>query len=96
MSLPVLLVVAVVTVGSRIAAMALLPPPRGRASEVVERLPAPLFAALAALSLSGPGMGDPAMLAAVACALVAARRPSLLLVLAAGMSGYLVVRALGG
>lgn len=90
------LAVTAITVGSRVAALALLPPPRGRAAELAARLPAPLFAALAALSLTGSeaGPADPAMLAAVACALVAARRSSLLLTLAAGMGGFFVVSLL--
>lgn len=46
--LGLVLAVAAVTVGSRVAALAVLPPPRGRAAEFVARLPAPLFAALAA------------------------------------------------
>lgn len=93
-----MLAVAAVTVGSRVAALAVLPPPRGRAAEFVARLPAPLFAALAALSLSGSAAGpaNPAILAAVACALVAARWSSLLLTLVAGIGGYLVVSLLSG
>lgn len=97
-ALGLVLAVAAVTVGSRVAALALLPPPRGRAAGFVARLPAPLFAALAALSLSGSAAGptDPAMLAAVACALVAARWSSLLLTLVAGVSGFLVASVLIG
>lgn len=88
-----LLAVAAVTVGSRIVALAVLPPPRGRLAEVVERLPAPLFAGLAALSLVGSdaGAADPATLAAVGCALLAARWSSLMLSLIAGLGGFLVV-----
>jgi len=93
MSLLVLvLVAAAVTLGSRIAALALLPPPSGAAAGLVQRLPAPLFAALAALSVTGSeaGVGDPAMLAAVGCALVATRRRSLLVTLGAGIGGFLI------
>lgn len=96
--LGLVLAVAAVTVGSRVAALALFPPPRGRAAQFVARLPAPLFATLAALSLSGSQAGptDPALLAAVACALTAARWSSLLLTLVAGVSGFLVVNVLSG
>lgn len=86
-------VVAVVTVGSRVVSLALLPPADGVLAGLVERLPAPLFAALAAFSLLGTAAGptDPALLAGVACAVVAGRWRSLLLALAAGLGGYLAV-----
>ena len=45
-------VVAAVTVGSRLVAIAVVPPPRGRVATVVDRLPAPLFAVLAAVTCS--------------------------------------------
>lgn len=93
MSVLLLVVVAVVTVGSRVAALAILPPPRGALAGIAERLPAPLFAALAALSIMSAdgGVVDPPLLAAVACALLAAtQRRSLLITLAAGIVGYLV------
>jgi hypothetical protein len=84
--------VAAVTVGSRVAATALLPAPRGRLAEVIGRLPAPLFAAMAALSLvrSESGSTDPAMLVAVGCALVSTRWRSLLLTVVAGLAGYVL------
>jgi hypothetical protein len=86
-----LLAIAAITVGSRIAAIAVLPPPRGAVARIVRRLPAPLFAALAALSLTGSQRRgtDPAVLAAVCCALLASRWSSLLITLAAGLGGYL-------
>jgi len=87
-----LLAVAAITVGSRVVALALLPPPRGAVAGLVRRLPAPLFAALAALSLTGSdgGVTDPAMLAALGCALLATRWSSLLITLGAGLAGFLV------
>jgi hypothetical protein len=91
--LTLILIVALITVGSRIVALAVLPPPRGLAAELVRRLPAPLFATLAVLSLMGAdgGIAEPAMLAAVACALGAALRwRSLLVILGAGLGGFLV------
>jgi hypothetical protein len=88
----VLVAVAVITIGSRLAALALLPPPRGPVAELARRLPAPLFAALAAVSLIGTdGMAVPVpMLAAVVCSLgVALRWRSLLAILGAGLGGFL-------
>lgn len=92
MSVSTLLAIAAITVGSRIAALALLPPPRGAVAGLVRRLPAPLFAALAALSFAGSegGISDPALLTAGACALAVARWSSLLVTLAAGVGGFLV------
>jgi hypothetical protein len=97
MSLAVLVVaVAASTVGSRAVSVALLPPPRGALAAVVERLPAPLFAVLAAVTLLGSDHASsaaPVWLAAGA-ALVTVRRRSLLLTVAAGLAGAVVGRAL--
>ncbi|MGH9229931.1 MAG: hypothetical protein ACRD07_14615 [Acidimicrobiales bacterium] len=92
MSVTTLLAVAAITVGSRVAALAVLPPAPGPVAGLVRRLPAPLFASLAALSFTGSdaGVGDPAVLAAVGCALLATRRSSLLVTLIAGITGFLV------
>jgi branched-subunit amino acid transport protein AzlD len=91
--LTLLVAVALITVGSRILALAILPPPRGAMAALAQRLPAPLFAALAALSLAGAegGIATPGMLAAVCCALAAALRwRSLLVILGAGVGGFVV------
>jgi len=87
-----ILSVAAITIGSRLVAMVVLPEPAGYLAEWARRLPAPLFAALAAFNLtsSGDGVGDPRHLAAVACALVATRWASLLVVVAAGLGGFLI------
>lgn len=90
MTLMTLLAIAAITIGSRIAALAFLPPPEGAAAGLVERLPAPLFAALAALSFTDSGATDPAMLVAAGCALVSTRWSSLLVTLAAGLGGFVV------
>jgi hypothetical protein len=84
--------VAVVTVGSRVAATAVLPAPRGALSEVIDRLPAPLFAALAAVSLTGAegSAADPALLLAAGCALASTPWRSLLITVAAGLAGFVV------
>jgi hypothetical protein len=85
--------VAVITVGSRIVATAVLPPPDGATAQIVRRLPAPLFAAMAALSLVGSDHpGPPALVAAGAAMAVAARR-SLLIVVLAGLAGYTFAEA---
>lgn len=94
MSLLVLVVcVAGVTVISRMAPMLLLPPLKGPAGEVIDRLPAPLFAALAVLSFvpSEGSTADPAVGAAMVGALLVWRVRSLLLTLVAGLAGYLIV-----
>jgi hypothetical protein len=95
---PVVLVVAValVTVGSRVAALAVLPAPSGRTADVIARLPAPLFAALAAVSLTGSAAPDPGVLGAALGALIATPRRSLLLTLVAGLVGYVLATWLFG
>lgn len=89
MSWPLLLAVTLVTVGSRVLALT-LPAPSGALAGLVTRLPAPLFAALAALSLVGDGVPPPPMLVAVAAALLVSRWSSLLLTLGAGITGFLL------
>lgn len=91
MSVWLLIAITVVTVGSRVAALAVLPAPPAAVAGLVERLPAPLFAALAALSIAGSeaGLAHPPLAVAVACALVSVRWSSLLVTLAAGLGGYL-------
>ncbi len=95
MTWTLLLGLALVTVASRVLPMALLPVPRGRVADILDALPAPLFAGLAALALVG---GDepvtPPVLLAAAAALVGATRRSLGLTLACGVGGFLLGRAL--
>lgn len=96
MSVPVILVLAAMTYVSRAAAVVLLPPPPPRMAALLDRMPAPLFAGLAAVALVGDG-GDVAaapVLAAVAGALLVARTRSLGLVLAAGLTGAVAVTVL--
>lgn len=90
MSVLLLLAAAAITVGSRVAALAVLPAPEGALAALVRRLPAPLFAALAALSFAGSdrGVSDPATVTAVCCAVLATRSSSLLITLAAGLGGF--------
>jgi hypothetical protein len=86
--------VATITVGSRVLATTLLPAPRGAVSDIVRKLPAPLFAALAATGLvEGGGPSVPSLLA-VGAALLAAATRSMLLIVVAGLGGYLLGAAL--
>lgn len=89
MTVTLLLAVAAITFGSRVAALAVLPEPRGAVARLTQRLPAPLFAALAAVSLAGAdGLADPPVVAATVCALLSARWRSLLITLCAGLAGF--------
>lgn len=90
--LALIVVIAVLTYVSRAAAVVLLPPPRGRLLQLVQRLPAPLFAGLAVFAIIGDDVSvpDAPTLAAVASALVVTPKRSLGLTLAAGITGYLV------
>ncbi|HSK92337.1 MAG TPA: AzlD domain-containing protein [Euzebyales bacterium] len=90
-----LLAITAVTVASRVLPMALLPTPRGRVADVLDALPAPLFASLAALALLGDGARpSPAVLLAAAAALLGASRRSLGLTLVCGIAGFLAGQAL--
>jgi branched-subunit amino acid transport protein len=90
MSLPVLLVMAAITYASRALALVLMPsPPRG-VERFLNRIPAPLFAGLAALSLidDSGDLAAPEVLIATAGALAASATRSLLYVLLGGLAGY--------
>ena len=89
MSLGLLLVIAVMTYGSRALALVLMPNPTARVRAVLDRIPAPLFASIAALSLIDDGAVAPAetWLAAAGALLLTPTR-SLLWVLAGGLAGY--------
>lgn len=91
----VVLAVAAVTVGSRVAAAAFLPAPRGASAAIIARLPGPLFAAMAAVSAVDAARGEARMpvLVAAACALGSVGRRSLLVTLAAGLVGFSVASA---
>jgi len=102
MSLWLIVALALLTYLSRAASLALLPKPSPGVERVVSRVPAPLFAAFSASSLLTSSRDTAsveaftAVLVAVAVA-VATRTRSLLVILAAGLGGYLVatgVRAL--
>ena len=93
MTLPWILGLAALTYASRALALVLLPEPSPRARAFLERMPAPLFAGLAALSIidAEGGLASAHVLGAVVGALVAAPFRSLLVVLLAGIAGYGVV-----
>ncbi len=93
MNLLLILGLGALTYGSRAAALVLMPEPPKRLRTFLERLPAPLFAGLAALALLGPEGGPTTsgpMLAAVGVALLTVPFRSLLVTLAAGLIGYAV------
>jgi hypothetical protein len=92
-SIGLLLALVALTYGSRVAALALLPPLPTRLAAFVDRLPPALFAGLAAQSLvdaSGAPAAVP-VLAAAAGALAAAPMRSLPLSLAGGAVVYALV-----
>jgi branched-subunit amino acid transport protein len=87
--------IAALTYASRALALALMPDPSPRLRTVLDRIPAPLFASLAALSLVGGG-GQPTTtsLCAAAGALVATPTRSMMWMLAGGLLGYVIGAAL--
>ena len=84
--------IAMVTYGSRLAAMAVLPRPSGRVETILERVVPAIFASIATLSLitDEPGLVDGPILVAATGALLAAPRRSFALCLVAGLAGYLI------
>jgi branched-subunit amino acid transport protein len=90
-SFGLILLLAGLTYGSRVLALVALPPPAPPSIErILNRVPAPLFAGLAALSLvdTNGKLADAPVLVATAGALCAAPFRSFLGVLAAGLLGY--------
>ncbi len=90
----VLAVVALITYASRAATLVFLPRPSGRFEAVLGRMPAPIFASLAMLTLVTDDRslaGGPILCAALGAAIVSPKR-SLPLCLIGGIVGY----ALGG
>ncbi len=74
MTLGLVVVLAVMTYASRAAAMVLLPPPGPRLAALLDRMPAPLFAGLAAVALisDGPTVAPVTTIAALGGALLVA------------------------
>jgi branched-subunit amino acid transport protein len=96
-SLGLIVAIALLTYASRACALVLMPdPPRG-VRTALDRVPAPLFASLAAISLIEDGkVASPETLCAAFGALIATPTRSLLWVLVAGLAGYLVGELLFG
>jgi branched-subunit amino acid transport protein len=90
MTWELILLIGTITFASRAAAVVLLPPLPPRVRDVLDRMPAALFAGLAAHSLVIPGAGlvDASVLAAAFGALLVAPRKSLPLCLVAGLAAY--------
>jgi hypothetical protein len=88
---PIVLVsIALITYASRAAALVFLPPPRGRFGTILGRMPAPIFASLAALTLvtaDGAPAGVPVLCAALGALAMSPKR-SLPLCLIGGVAGY--------
>jgi branched-subunit amino acid transport protein len=88
-SLALIAGIALLTYGSRALALVFMPNPPARVKTVLDRIPAPLFAALAVTSLiDGGDLADPATISAAVFGLSAAPTRSLLWVLIAGLVGY--------
>jgi hypothetical protein len=88
----VLAAIAVITYASRAAAVVFLPPPRGRFGAVLGRMPAPIFASLATLTLVTADRslaGGPVLCAALG-ALITSPKRSLPLCLIGGVAGYVL------
>jgi len=86
------LVIAAITYGSRALALAFLPPLPPPLARVFDRMPAPLFAGLAAQALVGPG-GDvaaPEVLAAAGGAIVLSPLRSVPMCLMAGLVAWVI------
>jgi branched-subunit amino acid transport protein len=89
MSLALIAALAVLTYGSRALALVFMPHPPERARVVLDRIPAPLFAALAVTSLIENGeLVALETLCAAAGALIVTPTRSLLWVLVGGLAGY--------
>jgi branched-subunit amino acid transport protein len=81
--------IAALTYASRALALVLMPDPPERVRAVLDRIPAPLFASLAAVSLfDGRDVAPGLTLFAAAGALAATPTRSMLWVLVGGLLGY--------
>jgi branched-subunit amino acid transport protein len=89
-SAALLLALAAITYASRAAALVFMPSPSPGLERFLNRIPAPLFASLAAISLiDSPGdFAPPSVALAAAGALILSPRRSLLAALLGGLGGY--------
>ena len=84
--------IALITYGSRAASLAILPRPSGRIEVVLGRMPAPIFASLATLTLiteDGALTGGPILVASLFALLVSPKR-SLAVALVGGIVGFAI------
>ena len=89
MSIWAIVSLALLTFASRALALVALPDPSDEARAILDRIPAPLFAALAAISLFDDGrLVDVQTLGAATGALALTPTRSLLLMLLGGLMGY--------
>ena len=96
MSPLLLAAIALITYSSRAAALAFLPRPSGRVEVVLGRMPAPIFASLATLTLiteEGALTGGEVLVAALGALLVSPKR-SLPVSLLGGIAGFALGTAL--
>lgn len=92
MSVALLIALAGITYASRAVALVFMPSPPPRLERFLNRVPAPLFASLGAVSLvdSSGDFAPPAVLLAAAGTLIMSPRRSLLAALLGGLAGYAV------
>ena len=90
MTLPLILITAAITYGSRALSLVVLPEPGPRLRLILDRVPAPLFAGLAATSLIQPGGAKLEAWGTTLGALAAAPARSLLWSLIGGGVGYAI------
>ncbi|MGH2788260.1 MAG: AzlD domain-containing protein [Actinomycetota bacterium] len=89
MSVGLIVIIAALTYSSRALALVLMPQPPAPVRAVLDRIPAPLFAALAVTSLIEDGeLAPPETLCAAFGALLVSPTRSLLAVLVGGLAGY--------
>ena len=89
MNLWLVVAIAALTYASRALALVAMPQPSTRFRTILDRVPAPLFAALAAISLfDGGELADARTLVATAGAILFVATRSLLWVLVGGVLGY--------
>ena len=89
MSLWLVGAIALLTYGSRALALVAMPDPSPTLRRILDRIPAPLFAALAAMSLfEGGRLADAKTLAAAGGALLLTPTRSMLWVLIGGLGGF--------
>ena len=81
--------IALLTYSSRALALVVMPDPSPRLKQILDRVPAPLFAALAAMSLFEDGrVADERTLAAAAGALLLTPTRSMFWLLIGGLAGF--------